>query len=193
MGRLGAIVLAAGGSTRLGRPKQLLFDQGRTLLERVVLTVREAGAEDIVVVLGGVASECRKVLPVNVTAVDNLEWERGMGSSLRLGASTLRKDTTQALIVLCDQPLITAGTMKQLLHRMNKGSAAACVSAFDGTVGPPAAVKSAVLELLRTWSDDRGAKRLWQDPSLQIEALPVPEAAMDVDTEEDVARILGKG
>lgn len=191
MGRLGAIILAAGGSSRLGRPKQLLQFEDQTLLERAVTAARRANCDEIVVVLGRDEKQCRHLLPVDARVIINQDWEKGMGGSLKLGATALSNDTDRAYILLCDQPFVSEQTLRRLLKVAIERSLDAVVCEYADTSGPPVIVNRALVDRLKTWPDERGAKSLWSDPTLRVERLPCSEAAVDIDTAADVERYLG--
>src|SRR3984957_901398 len=113
---IAAILLAAGGSVRMGRRKQLLTYQGRTLLRRAAEAAVEAGCSPIVVVLGCEAERMAPELSdLPVIASVNIDWERGIGSSIKHGAArllTLSPRVDAALILLSDQPLVNAQTLR---------------------------------------------------------------------------------
>src|SRR4051812_45945036 len=104
----GVVVLAAGGSARLGRPKQLLPYLGQTLVEHAVRTAIASGAAQVVVVVGADAEAVRKTLSgLRLRIVENPEWQSGMASSIRCGISALDPGLSSAVIALADQPRIT--------------------------------------------------------------------------------------
>lgn len=106
-----AVVLAAGGSTRMGQPKQLLTFGGRTLLRRTAEVALGAGGDPVFVVLGAGAEQVASELDgLNVTAVVNGEWAAGPGTSVRAGIAALERlpGVEAAVFLLCDQPLVGA-------------------------------------------------------------------------------------
>ena len=106
-----AILLAAGASTRLGHPKQLVRFQNQSLLRRSAALALESGAEPVYVVLGSYAANLQPELEgLAVKVVVNPDWEEGMGSSLRCGIAEMQRETPGAssvLVLVCDQPLLT--------------------------------------------------------------------------------------
>ncbi|HUG10106.1 MAG TPA: NTP transferase domain-containing protein, partial [Opitutaceae bacterium] len=110
--RVGAVVLAAGGSRRLGRAKQLVTHNGRTLLARTIAAACDAGIDTIVVVLGAAADEIRAALPslpLHVHFVVNERWPEGMGTSIACGVrqlETIDASIKGAMILVCDQPAL---------------------------------------------------------------------------------------
>ena len=186
---LAAIILAAGGSSRMGRPKQLLQFDGSTLLSRAIGVASSIGCAPIVVVLGRDAEACRPAIDRSATAIVNGDWATGMGSSLRIGANAVPVGTKRAFILLCDQPRVTAETLDRLLSAAIASNAAAAVAAYADTLGPPVLVNADLIERLRAWPDAHGAKALWQTAEYLIESVPCPEAEFDVDTPSDFDRL----
>jgi molybdenum cofactor cytidylyltransferase len=132
-----AVVLAAGASTRLGEPKQLVMLAGETLLERAVRTAREAGCEPVVVVLGAAYVEILGNCGLgDAVTVINSDWKEGMSSSIRLGIRTLgfiAKDADGVVLMTCDQPAVTAEHLRAII-----ASGTRAASAYAGRAGVPA-------------------------------------------------------
>src|SRR5262245_12782516 len=109
---IGAVILAAGASSRMGTSKQLLKFGGQTLLRRAALAAQEAGCNPVVIVTGARAEEMDEELhELDLREVNNPEWESGMGSSIRAGVQAILKanDKISALVLmLCDQPFVTS-------------------------------------------------------------------------------------
>lgn len=186
----GIIVLAAGGSIRMGRPKQLLQLEGKTLIRRAAETAL-AVAGPVVVVTGAnaelVAAEIRD-LPIQI--VVNPHWAKGMGSSIRVGASALsaaRPDLDALLITLCDQVRVSPATLHRLIQAHEKTGKGLCCAAFDETFGPPVLVTRAYFPELLDLADAHGAKHVLMNHPADLLHVPCPEAALDVDTPADFA------
>lgn len=188
MAGVAAILLAAGGSSRMGRPKQLLTIGGQSLLARTVGTAESVGCDPILVVLGRDTDRCRAHIGRRAMAVQNDAWESGMGSSLRAGAKALPAGTRAAMILLCDQPWVSADTLHRLMEAFHKTRPAACVAAYAETLGPPVIVNEATLRRLHYWPDTQGAKALWTGGEINVTTVACPEAAADIDTPDDYAR-----
>ncbi len=190
---VGAIVLAAGASARMGQPKQLLRVQGKTLLRRAAETAAEVGCEPIVVVLREMSAELLAELRgLAVHPIENPEADKGIGTSIRAGVGSLLKispNLQSLVILLCDQPRVNADTLHRLIdsHRANGKPVSAC--AFTGTIGPPVLVESSLLSKLQSLRDDQGAKALWLAQPEIIHRFACEEAAIDVDTPEDYQRL----
>jgi molybdenum cofactor cytidylyltransferase len=194
---VGIVLLAAGGSTRMGRPKQLLAFAGRSLVRRAAEAGIESGCGPVVVVLGACADEVREeLLGLAVEVVVNEDWERGIGTSIRRGIGALighAKPPRAAVIMLCDQPMVTAAVLGRLLREYEKRDSAVVAAGYEDTLGPPVIVGSEFFPALLALPDDRGAKAIWLEHPEMVHRVACPEAGMDVDTPEDYARLLRDG
>ena len=193
MRNLAAIVLAAGASTRLGQPKQLLELQGKPLVVRACEAVLGAGIKNIIVVVGAHADRVRAILakqPVHI--VENPVWAEGMGASIRAGIATVAGDTDGALIALCDQPYFSAQAVEKLLAAWDATDTPDAIVAarYAGRAGVPAIFGRDYFAQLRALAGAEGAKRILSDNARNLRPVDLPELAVDVDTPEDWARIV---
>jgi molybdenum cofactor cytidylyltransferase len=188
-----AIILAAGGSARMGRPKQLLTAGGRTLIRVAAEAAVGAGCRPVVVVLGrGAAAMVAELADLPVTSTVNDEWERGIGTSIRHGVARVIEAAPTAdavAILLADQPLVDAAAVRRLLREFDRSGRPACVSGFAGTVGPPVVVGRPLFPRLLALPDDRGAKAIWADDRGGGAVCPCDAAAHDIDTPDDYVRL----
>jgi molybdenum cofactor cytidylyltransferase len=188
-----AIILAAGAATRMGRLKQLLPFRGKTLMEHAVAEAREADFHPIVVVLGADSQAVRNVLTtLDVLIVENSRWQSGMGSSIAAGVEYLEAsgaDADAAAILLADQPLVTAGHLKQMARLMLQSPAAVIAAHYGGTVGVPALFRRYLFPQLISLPAEAGARSLLRDSKLQVTPFDLPEAATDIDTPDDFAAL----
>jgi nicotine blue oxidoreductase len=131
------LLLAAGEGRRYGMPKALVALDGRLLVERGLTTLRDAGCDPVVVVLGAAAAEVRAAADLSgATVVDNVDWRTGMGSSLRTGLSTLDGVPVGAVVVLLvDTPGVTGAAVRRL--RDHAAPAALAVATYHGEPGHP--------------------------------------------------------
>jgi molybdenum cofactor cytidylyltransferase len=182
------IVLAAGCSSRLGRPKQLVSFGPNTLLRHAAETALAAALGPVIVVLGAEEERCREALSgMPVIIVTNADWQAGMGSSIATGMQEVRESEHRAVtIMLCDQPAITPGMLHSLEENQRATGKWIVASCHDGvTLGPPAIFTAAYFPQLRLLRGNQGAKSLFQGLS-DVGSVPCPEAEFDIDTEEDV-------
>lgn len=171
-----AVILAAGSSSRLGRPKQTLLLHGETLLDRAVNTAREAGAAEIVVVLGAFADAVKAECKLHgCRTVLNSEWQSGMGSSIRAGVEALQ-DARGVLITTCDMPFVSVEHLRLLA---SSGSLKA--SDYGSGKGIPAYFPASYLPELLSLTGNVTAKHLLS----VADAIKLQDAGMDIDTKED--------
>jgi xanthine/CO dehydrogenase XdhC/CoxF family maturation factor/CTP:molybdopterin cytidylyltransferase MocA len=182
------IVLAAGGSRRLGQPKQLVTVDGESLVRRVARTCLDARSGPVAVVLGSHATEVANALgSLPVAHVVNVTWAEGIASSIRAGVAWAETTTARAIqIVLGDQPLL-ASTHLGALRSAWLAGAPAVGSRYQGTVGAPALFDRALWPELLQLTGDQGAGRLLRDS--KVAAVDWEGGSVDVDTVEDVAAL----
>jgi len=130
------LLLAAGAGRRYGMPKALVTVDGQLLVERGLATLREAGCEPIVVVLGAAALEVRSAAELDgATVVDNPDWDTGMGSSLRTGLSTVDGLANAVIVLLVDTPGVTPAAIRRLAAHADP--AALAIATYHGEPGHP--------------------------------------------------------
>jgi molybdenum cofactor cytidylyltransferase len=183
--RIGGIILAAGESSRFGRPKQLALFEGKTLIERAVESAT-AVSGCIVVVLGAQAEQIRPAIPSGARIVINDQWPTGMASSIRAGVRAIASEVDAALLMVCDQPLITAANLRRMTEQFLGGIVAA---EYNQTVGVPALFGAEFFPRLSQLSGAEGAKKVILENEKRVTAIPMPEAAFDIDTAEDFRRL----
>jgi molybdenum cofactor cytidylyltransferase len=181
------LLLAAGSSSRLGRPKQLLSFRGGALLRHAAQTAVDAELGPVFVILGAVVDECREtLLGLPVTIVINTAWQEGMGSSIALGARSLDSSVHRAVIIaLCDQPGISPGHLCALDDLQRSSGQSIVAACYHDILGPPALFTASHFSQLRNLRGPQGAKALMQRDA-DVAILDCPEAALDIDTEHDV-------
>jgi molybdenum cofactor cytidylyltransferase len=191
---LAILILAAGSSSRLGHSKQLLEINGQSLLLKSVTTAIESGTQKIVVVLGANEAAHRKTiehLPVEI--IYNPAWQKGMGSSLKTGLSHLLKanpKTEMVIAMVCDQPLITADHLKNLIKKFVETKSKIVASFYSDSAGVPALFEKSLFEKMLSLGDEQGAKKIIQlNPEL-VCTVNFPEGAIDIDTEDDIKKFL---
>lgn len=183
--RLCCVLLAAGGSARLGRPKQLLRRRVRPLLLDAYRAAAEVLPGRVLVVLGADALRMRRMLARHAggaRVVKNARWREGMGSSLRLGLACLPPACSAALVALCDQPEVDGLALDRLIAAWRRRPGHPAAAAYAGRLGVPAVLPR------RLWhavgDGDRGARELLRG-SGPVSCVDMPEATIDVDTRED--------
>ncbi len=181
--RVGAVILAAGASTRLGEPKQLAKLGGATLLERAVRVAREAGCSPVVAVVGADFAQILENSALgDAVPLINEHWKEGMASSIRSGVRALEAaaaDIEGVVLMTCDQPAVAA---QHLLRLMSSGEVKA--SRYSGKNGVPAFFPRSCFDQLMELKGDTGARELllgahWEE---------LENGDLDVDTVKDLQR-----
>jgi molybdenum cofactor cytidylyltransferase len=188
-GKVAGIVLAAGGSTRLGTPKQLVEWRSRPLIWYPVRAAIQAGLSPVVVVLGAAADAVQPALAeVDARIVLNPEWATGQSSSVRAGLQALPDDVEAAMFLLADMPRVDTSLIETLIreHRRTLGPIVAPRSA--GEWGNPVLFDRSTFTDLRELIGDRGGKSLFGRYDV-VEVPAEPETQMDIDGEADVRRL----
>ena len=193
-GSVALLLLAAGASTRMGRPKQLLPYHGRTLLRHAAETAVATGCTPIVLVTGALHDALvGEVNDLPIQAVHNPEWQSGMASSIRTGlAAVALARPVAVLIMLTDQPLVTPELLKQLLVRQQQTQAPIVAAAYGDTVGVPAVFDQAMIPQLLQLQGHQGANRLIASLGPAVVRVPFPAGLLDVDTPEEYAALLAQ-
>lgn len=189
------VVLAAGSSRRMGRPKQLLPLEGRPLLEVVVARVCESRLDDVVVVLGAAADEIQERTHLGrARVIFNPDHAAGMASSLRAGLAALSSRVERAVVVLGDQPDISAALLDQLLDLQASSGLPAAALEFEGVTHPPVVLARELWPDVMALDGDVGCRAVIRARPEQVARLPYATGhhhPIDVDTPEDYDRLAG--
>ena len=195
-GKIGGLILAAGGSSRLGRPKQLVHFQGKTLIRNAAETLVDSSCDSIVVVLGaeidGSTSEIAD-LPINICI--NHNWQTGMSSSIKAGLKELVKlegNLSAVVVTLCDQPHITTENIDQLVTEFQQANPRIVAAQYGETVGVPALFSKELFNDLLKLKGDKGARQLIRDNLPFVERIEIEKAAIDIDLPDDAARLISE-
>lgn len=188
---ISAVVLAAGRSERMGTPKLLLRLAGRSLLQHVMDNVRGSRCGEIIVVLGEAAEQVgAEAQGDRVRLVVNPRYREGMGTSLAAGIAALAPPCEAAVVLLGDQPCVTAGMIDTLIDAHRRSGKPLVASRYGPVVGAPTLIGRALFPDARRLAGDQGGRSLIQQHPDQVEeVLLPPSAAVDVDTPEELARL----
>jgi molybdenum cofactor cytidylyltransferase len=193
---IGVIILAAGNSSRLGSPKQLLTYEGKTLLQQSLQLALDSIAHPVVVVVGAHADRINKETDFNSAhIVANADWQEGLASSIRCGINALLEIdplTEGAVLMLCDQPYVTPDLINELVATHQHTGKAIVASGYSDTLGVPALFHKSVFNLLLQLKDDAGAKGIIQRNRQDTAVVAFPKGDVDIDTEADYQE-LSKG
>ena len=190
-----AIILAAGESSRLGEPKQLLRFHGETLLARSIRLAADAGAYPILAVVGAHWARIREAVALTpAVPVFNPNWAEGIASSLRAGLEALETQSPRsdgALLMTCDQPYLTSAHLITLLDQFRAHHAERIVaSSYSDAVGTPAVFSRDLYVRLCSLRGDKGARVVLDEESDKLMLVPFPLGEIDIDRPEDKQRLL---
>lgn len=181
----GAIVLAAGASKRLGRPKQLVEVDGEPLLRHVVRSVLATAPCECIVVLDDAARFDASLGGLGLRIVRIPDAATGMAASLRAGVAALDARCAGALVAVTDQPALDADHLDALCTAWRAAPGLAIASAYAGVIGVPALLPRGWFGAVATLSGDIGARALLRSRS-DVVAIEAPELARDIDTPRDL-------
>jgi molybdenum cofactor cytidylyltransferase len=190
--RIGAVILAAGTSSRMGEAKQLLRLGANTVLGQVVENVRGSRVDEIVLVLGHTAETIRKNIAVEgLTVVINNAYRQGMGTSLREGLSALPTEVDGALIVLADQPFVRSATLDLLIDQYRQSGAQIVIPLYKGFRGNPILLDRSVFGEVMALTGDVGCRAIFGKHLEGIVKVPVEDIGilLDLDSKDDFARL----
>ena len=190
---VGAVILAAGSSSRMGVPKQTLQFRGQSMLRRAALAALGAGCRPVIVVTGAHAEQSRgELLGLDVLEVVNDLWETGMASSVRAGVEGLvgaDPEADAAVLMLCDQPHVNAEVIEGLVAAYRATGSAVVASAYGGSFGAPALFGRALFAELARLEGAAGAKQVIKRHAAEAQFLPFRGGEVDVDTPDDFSRL----
>ena len=191
--KTGIILLAAGSSSRLGRAKQLIEFQGKTLIQKAIDEANKSQANCLVVVLGANAELIQTGFDSSSTPfIVNPDWQQGMSSSMQAGLRFLMEKEVidQVLLMLCDQPFVDASLLDELITAKETSGKGIVAAAYSNTLGVPALFDRRYFEELVQLTGSEGAKKVIFNHQAEVHALDFPLGAVDLDTEEDVSQFL---
>ena len=182
-------MLAAGDSSRMGRPKQTLPFRGKTVLEAVVDTALHSTLDKVVVVLGHCAAELSSLLSGRkaVGLIVNADYLRGQSTSTKLGLQAVQNDADAVLFLLADQPLVSLATIETLLEAFRQRQSPIIQPVFAGRRGNPVLFGRETFAHFDALADDQGARSLFKIFGERVRQLDVPDPYIhfDVDSEAD--------
>ena len=182
-----AVVLAAGASTRFGSAKQLVRVGGRPLLHTAVTRAAEVTGNALIVVLGSGAAQLAPLLKHSPgSVVVNQDWREGLASSIRAGVARLPAACSAVLLLLADQAAVTADDLRRLAGSWRKQPEHMAAALYDGLCGAPAIFPRSCFHALSELRGDSGARALLMRNPDRVVRVPMPSAAIDVDTPEDL-------
>ena len=190
----GIIILAAGSSSRMGQPKQLLELEGQNLLQRTIQTSQKVKNTEIVLVLGANKDKIlSEISNINISIAFNEEWETGMASSIRKGLQKILEINSSlkaVIILLCDQPFLSSDLINQLIETHIEYPHKMIASEYNQSLGVPVLFPKNYFSELLTLQGQAGAKKIIQKNQKEVIAVPFPKGNIDIDTPEDYEKLI---
>jgi len=189
--KCGLILLAAGSSTRMGEPKQLMDYHGKPLLRHAVETALASVCRPVIVVLGANAAAIGQAVPdLAVETVENLRWSDGMGTSIQAGVrAAAERELDGVILALADQPLMTAEIYNRLVAQQEMTGKPIVTSEYAGTVGVPVLFTKEYFPQLLKLRPQQGCKGVILAHEAAVLRISCPEAEADIDTPVDYQRL----
>lgn len=193
--KTGIIILAAGNSSRLGEPKQLLEYKGKSLLHHVTRqALKMTGA---VVVVSGFNNNLieNELKNLQVITVYNPEWQEGMGASIRAGVKKIINEfpvIENLIISVCDQPFINSSVFSELMTKHKEDQKGIIASAYAGVLGTPVMFDRKYFDELSKLSGNEGAKKLLHVFSRDVGSIDFEKGRIDIDTKDDYEQLIQK-
>jgi molybdenum cofactor cytidylyltransferase len=187
---IGGLLLAAGGSRRLGRPKQLVLFEGKTLLRRSAEVLSGSRCDTVVVVLGAeLESSMAEIIDLPVCVCINDKWQEGMSTSIKTGLAELLKiepNLAAVLISLCDQPNICTDMIDRFILKFRVSDQQKIIaSQYSGLLGVPALFSSQLFPQLLELRGDKGARELIRKVN-DVFSIELEAATFDIDVNDDL-------
>jgi molybdenum cofactor cytidylyltransferase len=191
--KIGLILLAAGGSSRLGQPKQLLAYKGGNLIQHAAQVALDSDNSPIVVVVGAGAEQTRKSLDqYSISFVENQRWQEGMASSIKAGLGKLTElspDMDGVILMVCDQPYVTPHLLRKMKKQWQDTGRGIVACTYAGTVGTPALFARDYFADLLALDGQEGAKKILMALRSFITLITFPLGQVDIDTPEDLKNL----
>ncbi len=188
------LILAAGGSSRMGQSKQLLPWEDTTLLGNAIRKAKASDANSVVVVLGANAESIQNEIPENhIEVVVNSSWASGLGSSIACGTDFLintKNKPNGILIMLADQPLVDTPYLNEMMATFNSKHPTIIATAYENRAGVPALFSENYYRELTKLDDDFGAKKIINSQKENVLVLDLGERTVDLDTKSDYESLI---
>lgn len=190
--RYAIIILAAGNSSRLGRPKQLIKWNQSTLLNNTILQAQLVQNADVFVTLGGNQNVIKDSIPERIPIFIHADWSNGMGSTIAYSIKQIAHNKYEGIILsVCDQPYISKEIFIKLIEAFNKGKKSIITSQYQSSKGPPTLFSKVYIDELLKLKGDDGAKKIVNQNIASVESISFGQGELDIDTENDLKKLKG--
>jgi molybdenum cofactor cytidylyltransferase len=192
-GSTAGIILAAGSSSRLGTPKQLLLWQGQPLVKIVSQKLLATGIQPIIVVVGAESNAVKKALEdLDITTVENLYWKEGISTSIRAGIAALPDNIQAAIFATSDQPFVPESLIRKLIDEYRQTGAEIICPECKGELRNPVLFDKSLFAELTQLEGDTGGKALFDHHRITRVEWQNEEDFRDIDTQEEMQEMYGK-
>jgi molybdenum cofactor cytidylyltransferase len=191
--QIAAILLAAGGSLRLGQPKQLLIYKNEFLINYIIGQIEKGGITDINVILGSHFSEIENQIGFrNVKLFNNPDWKEGISSSIRTGVRNLDQNIQSAIFFIVDQPFLEANLVQKILEKQIVSKSKIIAVKVGEVITHPVLFRRELFPKLLDLNGDIGGKSLFKKYIPDVVVWDNKKLLIDIDTKEDYKEIIGK-
>lgn len=194
MGKTGIIILAAGSSSRMGEPKQLMKFKNKTFLQHIVEESKEANLNPVICVTGYQSDQISEAMTgMNVTIVYNGLWSEGMGTGISAGIQqALQSDVDSAILAVSDQPYVSSGLFAKMLTLKDKSGKGIVASSYAGTLGTPVLFDKKYFSQLKSLHGHQGAKNIVNMNLSDVCTVKFEKGSIDIDTKEDYEKLISE-
>ena len=189
--KISILILAAGSSSRLGQPKQLVVFEGQTLIERITHTALSV-SEEVLVVLGANIELIKPKLQAfsdRINIIENTSWNEGMGTSISIGVGNLAPKSDAILILLTDQPFISQVLLQKMMQTFAEKKYPIVACNYGEQLGVPILFDKSFFPKLKNLKGDQGAKSFFKNYPEKIASIEFKEGLFDIDTPEELLKI----
>jgi molybdenum cofactor cytidylyltransferase len=186
---IGIVILAAGESKRMGTPKQLLTFDNKMLINKAIDIAISTQLKSVVLVLGAFKVKIEaNILQDEISIVENINWNEGMASSVRIGLEKLIEISPNiegVVFMVCDQPYVTKEVIEGLINVQAETGFEAAASRYNGKIGTPALLLKSHFNALFQLKGDTGARKILLENSEKVAIVDFDAGIFDIDTPED--------
>jgi molybdenum cofactor cytidylyltransferase len=191
--KIGIVILAAGQSSRMGTPKQLLTYNGNSLIDKVIDTAISSNLSPVVLVLGAFKAEIEvNILRDGISIVENTQWNEGMAGSVRIGLEKLIEISPNiegVIFMVCDQPFVNTEILEALIKIQAETGFDAAACRYNGKIGTPALLLKSHFNALFQLKGDTGARKILLENSEKVAIVDFDAGIFDIDTPEDYQKL----
>lgn len=187
--KIAGVLLAAGGSSRLGYPKQLISFEEKPLIRHMISVIKKGGIESLFVVVGSHSEEIIATIIEDVQIIHNPNWEKGLSTSIQSALAVIEKEYDAAMMFIIDQPYIDPALISKMLATMKISRAKIIAARAAGQQTHPVVYRREIYPALLSLKGDKGGKEIIRKNWVTWVDWPDPAILQDIDTPEDAESI----